>query len=463
MRPRHARRSLLATASAIVAVLSALAILPAQAQPAQPPTVLPEPAPPRTPSVAFIARAEAPVDALAASSVAGELGGPVLLSGGVELPAEVADVLNRLRPDLVVICGGESALAATIEAQVLALGFRPLRVGGATRIQTAALLAALPLDLGVERPLLTDGQVDGDAALNGTLTTRALTADAAVVGELDADEVQAGGATVDGPFRVNGSATLAGGVPTLDVAGRLTAGSARVRALEATTGSFSDAVTAPSIDAEAASATSLTVRGSATVAGGLRVGDLATDSAALVENLNADQLDGLSGAQLVTTDGSRVQRLHARLAAQPPAIPVTNRDTALVVLALDVPDECGAGRTLSTYRAEASVLWANVSQENRLVSQALLLDQAGRTEPGPTTRGDAVDGAYLPAFLSNASGRSEHTRVTVPSQEVLADLRPGAHEVRLVGRVDSLPPGATDLNSVRDAELYLERLGYRCL
>jgi len=97
-------------------------------------------APPR---IAFLARADNPVDALAASAVAGQLGGVVLLTGSDRLGDDARSALVAFAPDLVVLAGGSVALTEQVRAGVAELGLETRRVGGATRTATAALLVAL--------------------------------------------------------------------------------------------------------------------------------------------------------------------------------------------------------------------------------------------------------------------------------------------------------------------------------
>src|SRR5680860_1813325 len=85
---------------------------PAYSQPA-------EPQPLQT--FAFLARSDNPVDALAASSVAGQLGAPVYLTGTAGLDAQARDGLVNTDPQVVVLAGGTSALSDTVEREVRAL------------------------------------------------------------------------------------------------------------------------------------------------------------------------------------------------------------------------------------------------------------------------------------------------------------------------------------------------------
>jgi hypothetical protein len=124
------------------------------------------------PTVAFLARADNPVDALAASSQAGQLGAPVLLTATATLSPEASDALAGMRPAIVVIAGGPAAISPQVEAQVQSLlpSSEVLRVAGPTRTGTAAQLAQLGGRLGYGRPVVTVGTVTGDVAIDGRLT-----------------------------------------------------------------------------------------------------------------------------------------------------------------------------------------------------------------------------------------------------------------------------------------------------
>lgn len=177
----------------VAAVAVAAASLTAGAMPDADAQSPPEPAP----TVVFLARADNPVDALGAGSIAGTLGGPVLLTGSRSLDAAAADALRTIRPDLVVLAGGTSALSAQVEADVQALDLATRRVSGAGRTQTAAALAAFAMELGTGRPVLTGRPVE-DSVIPGLNAER--------VGGLTAAELrgQAGTAGPAGPPGADG-------------------------------------------------------------------------------------------------------------------------------------------------------------------------------------------------------------------------------------------------------------------
>ncbi len=101
-------------------------------------------------STAYLTTGEAFPDALAAGPAAILEQAPVLLTRPGDLPEvtltalrdlDAADPLSDLR---VVVVGGEAAVSSAVE-QALAAEFTVERVAGATRFDTAAALAALPL------------------------------------------------------------------------------------------------------------------------------------------------------------------------------------------------------------------------------------------------------------------------------------------------------------------------------
>lgn len=93
-------------------------------------------------SAAVLARADDGADALVAAPLAHQLGGPILLVPGDELPDAVVRELDRLQVVDVVVMGGHGAIAAEVEQQ-LATKYQVRRVAGADRFETSAELARL--------------------------------------------------------------------------------------------------------------------------------------------------------------------------------------------------------------------------------------------------------------------------------------------------------------------------------
>lgn len=140
---------------------------------------LPPPAPDPFERVAFVARNDVAVDALAAGPIAGALGAPIFVAAtDPPLNEFAAQGLTDFAPDLVIIAGGPAAISPAVEDEVeAACGCTAQRAAGAGRDETAKEIADLIDEFGFGRPLLTStgsGQVVGDAFLGGKLTVDAL-------------------------------------------------------------------------------------------------------------------------------------------------------------------------------------------------------------------------------------------------------------------------------------------------
>ena len=86
---------------------------------------------------AVLATSESYWDALSASSLAGTLDAPVLLSKPHELPEQTISELKRLGVEKVYICGGEYALSSDIDAALQNMNIATERVSGAWASDTA--------------------------------------------------------------------------------------------------------------------------------------------------------------------------------------------------------------------------------------------------------------------------------------------------------------------------------------
>ena len=90
-----------------------------------------------------VARDDLYPDALAAGPLAAKLGGPLLLSPSVGAPSALVAEVTRLGATTAYLIGDTTALSAQVEADLRAAGVTAIhRVGGATRYDTAALIAA---------------------------------------------------------------------------------------------------------------------------------------------------------------------------------------------------------------------------------------------------------------------------------------------------------------------------------
>ena len=114
------------------------------------------------PSAVIVSGADANwPDGLPAASLAGVIGGPVLLTDPDELSASTGLVLGQLvtplpgRATTVYIVGGTAAVSADVEQVIIALGYTVDRVAGADRYATAVAVARKVASLG------TYGSFDG--------------------------------------------------------------------------------------------------------------------------------------------------------------------------------------------------------------------------------------------------------------------------------------------------------------
>ena len=93
-------------------------------------------------SAVVIARADLYPDALAAAPLAGKVGGPVLLSPSDQATPGLIDEIKRLGATTAYLIGDTTALSAKVAAAVAAAGVTTtIRIGGASRYDTAALIA----------------------------------------------------------------------------------------------------------------------------------------------------------------------------------------------------------------------------------------------------------------------------------------------------------------------------------
>ncbi len=131
----------------------------------------------------ILARSDTFPDALTASTLATELGAPVLLTPTSGLDPRVADEIERLGAGTVLLMGGEVALSAQVESDLDELDVDHTRIGGADRFHTAALIADEVVERGgaVDRAIVALGQRADDrdawpdalAASNLATTVRA--------------------------------------------------------------------------------------------------------------------------------------------------------------------------------------------------------------------------------------------------------------------------------------------------
>jgi putative cell wall-binding protein len=113
--------------------------------------------------VAYIASGSNYPDALAGAAAAGSMGGPVLLVHGTEIPAAVLTELARLEPKEIVVLGGTAAISSEVEANLERYVAPTIRLGGATRFDTATLVSSDAYPDGASTVYVTSGANFPDA------------------------------------------------------------------------------------------------------------------------------------------------------------------------------------------------------------------------------------------------------------------------------------------------------------
>ena len=94
---------------------------------------------------------------------------PLLLTSSRALPDETAAALHALAPAEVVVVGGQAAVGPDVAATIAGAGFPVRRIAGATRYDTAALLAdeAVAAGMSDTEPWLAGGRSFADALTAG--------------------------------------------------------------------------------------------------------------------------------------------------------------------------------------------------------------------------------------------------------------------------------------------------------
>ncbi|WP_162255964.1 cell wall-binding repeat-containing protein [Leifsonia sp. Root227] len=106
-------------------------------------------------------------DALSAGPVAATQGGPVLLTKWDQVPAVTTAELKRLSPKKIVLVGGTSALAPSVEKKMMSLAPQVVRVAGADRYDTSRRLAEATFTSPVSTVYLATGKDYPDALSAG--------------------------------------------------------------------------------------------------------------------------------------------------------------------------------------------------------------------------------------------------------------------------------------------------------
>ncbi|HUR07887.1 MAG TPA: cell wall-binding repeat-containing protein [Nonomuraea sp.] len=121
------------------------------------------------PPYAFLATGMAFPDALAAGAVAGATRSPVLLTRQDVLPEVTRRELERLRPNRVIVLGGEAAVSNSVASSAGIFSKEPLqRIAGSDRFATAAAIAkAVYPTSGVPVAYVATGEGFADALAGG--------------------------------------------------------------------------------------------------------------------------------------------------------------------------------------------------------------------------------------------------------------------------------------------------------
>ncbi|WP_124728275.1 cell wall-binding repeat-containing protein [Staphylospora marina] len=118
---------------------------------------------------AFIASGLVFPDALSASSLAGQNGWPILLTGQDKLPEEVKTFIQT-HPTIkkYVIVGGTGTVSDSVKSELMALGKTVTRIGGANRFEVGVNLART-FNMSPESLVFARGDVFADALSGGPL------------------------------------------------------------------------------------------------------------------------------------------------------------------------------------------------------------------------------------------------------------------------------------------------------
>ena len=134
-------------------------------------------------------------DGLAAAPAAASDDAPLLLTRPDVLPASIAEEIERLSPELVVIVGGEPSVSPAVAAELEGLATEVVRIGGVDRFETSRLIAQYAFE-GSESAFIATGRNFPDAlsagAAAGSMNApillvdgKANDADAGTLAELD--------------------------------------------------------------------------------------------------------------------------------------------------------------------------------------------------------------------------------------------------------------------------------------
>lgn len=127
------------------------------------------PTPTAPPRIAFVANAFNPADALAVGPIAGQLGAPLFTTSASSLSDGAEMGLTTYAPELVLVAGGPGAVADVVLDEIRTAtgltGDAVDRVFGAGRTETAAALAQVFEERGIDPAFLPVGATATDADL----------------------------------------------------------------------------------------------------------------------------------------------------------------------------------------------------------------------------------------------------------------------------------------------------------
>lgn len=122
----------------------------------------------------LVATSDVFADALAATPLADQVAGPMLLTKPTVLPAKTKGELTRLAPTAIIIVGGTGAVSSGVQAQIQALvpGATIERIAGSDRYQTSAKIAAKITQDSSKQVMLATGKSFADGLVLGAYAAR---------------------------------------------------------------------------------------------------------------------------------------------------------------------------------------------------------------------------------------------------------------------------------------------------
>jgi len=160
--------------------------------------------------VAYVATGRSFADALSAAPAAAAQGGPLLLTHGASLPADVATELRRLKPKKIVVVGGTGVISAGVYNQLAAIQPNIRRDAGEDRYGTSRIVNERAFPQGSPVTYVATGRTFPDALsasaaagaiggavvlVDGAKPAAAGAAGAAAVAALRAKEIRVAGGT----------------------------------------------------------------------------------------------------------------------------------------------------------------------------------------------------------------------------------------------------------------------------